>query len=243
MIKRHKLRAGDPAQRLAFSTRLVNTVAQNPGFLDQLAVSDEAVFSLNSELNTRNVIHCAPYRQGHPLNHFVEFEQSADSIMVWSGLTRAGVLLGPHFIQGNLNTREYLRIIRYHVIQRGFPRNDINRQVMWWQQDGAPAQTSNVTLQYLTGQFPGRIMSKRGDWPWPPRSPNLAVHDFFLWGYMKIWDVPHNQQPQTLRALRAAIVQACNNLQQQMIRNVFDGMLTRAMRWINSRGHALKINK
>ena len=36
---------------------------------------------------------------------------------------------------------------------------------MWWQQDGAPAHTSNVTLQYLRGQFSGRAMSKRGDWP------------------------------------------------------------------------------
>ena len=143
---------------------MVNTVAQNPGFLDQLVVSDEAIFSLNSEVNTHNVIHYRPYGQGHTANHFVEFEQGADSVMVWIGLTRAGVVLGPHFIQGNLNTREYLRIIHYHVIQRDFLRNNINRQVMWWQQVGAPTHTSNVTLQYLRGQFPGRVMSKRGGW-------------------------------------------------------------------------------
>ena len=107
---------------------------------------------------------------------------------------------------------------------------------MWWQQEGAPAHTSNVTLQ-----FPGRVMYKRGNSPWPPRSPDLAVCDFFLWGYLKqqIWDVPHNQQPQTLRALRAAIVQACNNLQ-QMIRNAFDGMLTGARRCIISEGHVFE---
>ena len=43
--------------------------------------------------------------------------------------------------------------------QRDLPRNNINRQVMWWQQDGAPAHTNNVTLKYLRGQFPGRVMS------------------------------------------------------------------------------------
>ena len=53
----------------------------------------------------------------------------------------------------NLNTGEYQRIIRYHVIKRDFPGNNVNRQVMWWQQDGAPAHTSNVTLQYLRSQF------------------------------------------------------------------------------------------
>ena len=109
---------------------------------------------------------------------------------------------------------------------------------MWWQQDGASAHTSNVALQYLRGQFPGRVVSKRGDWRWPPRSPDLAVCDFFLWGYLRqqIWDIHHNQQPQTLRALRTAIVQACNNLQQQM----FDSMLTGARRCISSGGHAFE---
>ena len=66
--------------------------------------------------NTHNAIHYAPYGQGHPENHFVEFEQRADSVTVKSGLTRVGVVVGPHFIQGNLNTREYLRIICYDVI-------------------------------------------------------------------------------------------------------------------------------
>ena len=141
-------------------------------------MSDEATFSLNSEVNTHNVIHYAPYGQGHLANHFVEFEQGADIVMAWAGLTRAGIVLGPHFIQGNLNTREYLRIIRHHVIQRDFPNININRQVMCWQQNGAPAYTSNITLQYLRGQFPGRIIFKCEDWPWPPRSPNPAVCDF-----------------------------------------------------------------
>ena len=40
-------------------------------------------------------------------------------------------------------------------------------------------------------------MGKRGDWPWPPRSPDLAIYDFFFWAYLKqqIWNVPHEQQP------------------------------------------------
>ena len=65
------------------------------------------------------------------------------------------------------------------------------------------------------------------------------ICDFFLWGYQKIQilDVPHNQQAQTLRALRAAIFQAWNNLQQQMIRNACDGMLTGSRRCVNSGGH------
>jgi hypothetical protein len=63
MITRQKLREGGPVQRMAFCNRLVDTVEQNPQFLDQLIVSDEAVFRLNSEVNTRNVIKYAPYME------------------------------------------------------------------------------------------------------------------------------------------------------------------------------------
>ena len=45
-----------PVQRMAFCNQLANTVEQKPQFLDQFIVSDEAVFSLNLEVNTRNVI-------------------------------------------------------------------------------------------------------------------------------------------------------------------------------------------
>ena len=48
LIRWQMLRAGDPPQHLAFCNWLVNTVAQNPGFLDKLIVSDEVVFCLNS---------------------------------------------------------------------------------------------------------------------------------------------------------------------------------------------------
>ena len=92
---------------------------------------------------------------GHPPDHYVEFSQRADKVMVWVGLTRTGVVLGPHFIEKNLASREYLRIIRYNVIQRDFLIHNIDRHVMWWQQDGAPCHTSNATMQYLRGHFPG----------------------------------------------------------------------------------------
>ena len=30
----------------------------------------------------------------------------------------------------------------------------------------------NATMQYLQGQFPGRVMSKRGTWSWPTLPPD-----------------------------------------------------------------------
>ena len=85
----------------------------------------------------------------HPADHYVELFKGADQVMVWVCLTRTGIVLGPYFVQGNLDAREYLRIIRYNVVQRDFPINDINRNAMFWQQDGAPSHTSNATMQYI----------------------------------------------------------------------------------------------
>ena len=239
LIRRQKLENADPPRRLAFCNWFLQTSNNDPNFLRNLIVSDEAIFSLNSEVNTRNVIRYSEYGHGHPEDHYVEFQQGNDQVMVWMGLTGAGHVLGPNFIRGNLNTREYIRIIRYHVVQGDFRRLDINRENMWWQQDGAPAHTSNQALHYLRGRFPGKVISKRGDWPWPPRSPDLSVCDFFLWGYLKhqIWS-QHNQAPQNIRDLRTSIINAANNLQEDMIQRAFDGMRRRVIKCINVNGNA-----
>lgn len=46
----------------------------------------------------------------------VEHTQGAGHVMVWLCLLGNGPVLGPYFVQGKLNQREYLRIIRYHVV-------------------------------------------------------------------------------------------------------------------------------
>ena len=176
-MKKQKLKDGDPARRLAFCNWFQNM--NNANFLQNLIISDEAIFSLNSDVNSKNVIYYSRYGQGHPPEHYIEFEQGADQIMVWMGLTGTGQVLGPHFVRNRLDTREYLRIVRYNVVQRDFRRLNINRATTWWVQDGAPAHTSNAAIRYLQGQFPGKVVSKRGDVPWPPRSPDLTVCDFF----------------------------------------------------------------
>ena len=45
-------------------------------------------------------------------------EQGADKIMVWMGLTGEDLILGPYFIEGGMDTREYIRIVRYNVSLR-----------------------------------------------------------------------------------------------------------------------------
>ena len=71
---------------------------------EDLVASDEAIFSLNSEINTRNVIKYATKGDGHPPrpDHYGEFSQGAHKVMVCTGwMARTGVVLSPHFIERN----------------------------------------------------------------------------------------------------------------------------------------------
>ena len=105
--------------------------------------------------------------------------------------------------------------------------------------NGAPSHTSNVVLRYFRGRFPERLISKNGDWLWPPRLPDLKQYViFFLWGHLKqkIWNVPRHDQPRNLDQLREAITQECNNLDRQIIKRAFDATVSRARRRVAVRG-------
>ena len=103
----------------------------------------------------------------------------------------------------------------------------------------ASKNVSNRSINYLSGQFPGKVISLRGDHPWPARSPDLAICDFFLWGYLKhkIWSQQYNLQPTTLRQLKLAITNASNGLDPAMIRRSFNGMINRVNRCIRANGN------
>ncbi|CAF4890265.1 unnamed protein product [Pieris macdunnoughi] len=55
----------------------------------------------------------------------------------------------------------------------------------WFQQDGATCHTSNASLAAVNETFAGKLISRRGDIAWPPRSPDLTPPDFLIWGYLK----------------------------------------------------------
>ena len=61
----------------------------------------------------------------------------------------------------------------------------LQRQQIWFQQDGAPCHSRLDVRQYLQNRFNGRIIHRFSEISWPPRSPDLTPLDFFLWGYLK----------------------------------------------------------
>lgn len=56
MIKRQKLTTLDPSKRLEFCRWFIRMSTNDPSFQNNLITSDEAIFSMNGEVNTHNVI-------------------------------------------------------------------------------------------------------------------------------------------------------------------------------------------
>jgi len=56
---------------------------------------------------------------------------------------------------------------------------------MYLQHDGVPSHYTRHVRDYLNESFPNRWLGRGGPVAWPPRSPDLKPHDYYLWGHMK----------------------------------------------------------
>ena len=96
----------------------------------------------------------------------------------------------------------------------------------WFQQDGAPAHTANISLDFLEQFFADRIISKRvPTHEWPARSPDLTPLDFWLWGDLK--GKVYENKPTTIDELKENIKWEILQIPQETISNVFDNMMKR----------------
>lgn len=93
------------------------------------------------------------------------------SVNVLVGLLNNNIV-GPYILPNRLNSPTYLVFLRdiRPILLENVPSAD--RMEMWFQNYGYPAHYGNN----VTG----------GAVPWPSRSPNLTLIDFFIWGLMYI---------------------------------------------------------
>jgi len=70
----------------------------------------------------------------------------------------------------------------WYLNLQNFP---VDNQRTWLQQDRVTHVQYNTSLPRVRDIFPHKLISRRGDINWPPRSPDLSPMDFFLWGYLK----------------------------------------------------------
>ena len=81
---------------------------------------------------------------------------------------------------------------------------------IWFQQDGAACHTAEASLDVLRPVFEDRIISRKANVVWPPRSCDLTLLDYYLWGVVK--DKRSVDKPETIDALEDNIREAISEI-------------------------------
>lgn len=208
-----ELNEDDPDRRIEFCETMMDRIDEDPPFLYNIAFSDEATFTLSGEVNRHNCRYWSDTNPDWMLDSHTQYPQKVN---VWAGILNNN-LIGPFFIDGNLNADRYETLLRDQIIPRIREIAGDNFDETWFQQDGAAAHYGRRVRAYLDGQFPQRWIGRRGAIEWPARSPDLTPLDFFLWGYLK--SKVYATKPQNLDELRNRILQEAALIDRDMIRS------------------------
>jgi hypothetical protein len=89
------------------------------------------------------------------------------------------------------------------------------RNNVFFQQDGVPAHNTIVLREYLQNKLGNRWICTYEAVAWPPRSPDLTLLDFFLWGHLK--NVVYTTPPLNVQDLKNKIVNSFAELTKKQI--------------------------
>ena len=232
----HKLLPSDAIKRKEFCKWFLEKCKDNR-FLSHLVMSDEAHFYLDGVVNKQN---CRIWASENP-EVYTEHGPHGPRVTVWCGVTMRGII-GPYFFEDdngltvNVNGERYRYMLEHFVIPK-LTELKLSRGV-WFQQDGATCHTSILSMAFLCNKFKGRLISKKGDVPWPPRSPDLTVPDFYLWGHLK--GLVYKDNPKNTNELKRAINREINNIPSDILKSVFLHLPSRMEECIKVNGSHLK---
>jgi len=126
----------------------------------------------------------------------------------------AFAIISPYFLEDEheyactLTTERYVHILQDFIPRlQGLPVN----KTAYFQQVGATSHTAKIAINILRPLFPGRLISRYGDIEWPPRSPDLSVCDFYLWGHLNsvVYSAP---SPRTTQELKLRIQEGISRI-------------------------------
>ena len=104
-------------------------------------------------------------------------------VTVWCA-TWAKKIIGPFFYRKRPPKNPHIVSVPRPNSGQGGPWYRSSRGTSNQGLDGATPHTDRGVLNFLK-TFPGKVISKKGDVQWPPRSPDLTVQDFWLWEYLE----------------------------------------------------------
>ena len=175
------LHPGDPQPRLEFCQLMLQRQRENDNYFSRICWTDEAIFTRDGVFNFHN---CHHYSLENPHVSRVQNSQVRFQVMIWAGVMDRTVI-GPHEFLQSVNGERYTQFLDEDLenLLRVVPEE--NRQDMIFMQDGAPGHYARAARNWLDRNFPGNWIGRGGPTGWPPRSPDLTVMDFFVWGFLK----------------------------------------------------------
>lgn len=105
---------------------------------------------------------------------------------------------------------------------------------MWFMQDGCPAHFAMGVRQSVTAMFGPNWIGRGGPVPWPARSPDLTVMDYYLWGRLK--EIVYRTAPTTKDDMKDRIREACRRLSEEEVRHAVDNVSQRVERCLEAGG-------
>lgn len=198
-------------RRLDYCYWLRDMCNENLRFLSQVLWTDEATFTNCGRVNLHNMHY---WSQTNP--HWMREvdHQNRWSVNVWCGIL-GDRIIGPFVFDGHLNGESYLNFLENDLpnLLEDIPL-DV-RASMWYQHDGCPSHYSQRVRDFLNIIYPNRWIGRGSLFPWPPRSPDLTVLDFYLWGRIK--DIVYKTRPTTREDMIDRIEIAINSIPQAEI--------------------------
>ena len=101
--------------------------------------------------------------------------------MVWAGISAKGrspLVFVP--VGAKINSSTYQKLILEPVL-KDLSKTIFNKEPFLFQQDGAPAHTSNISQNWLRENIPDFITKEE----WPPSIPDLNPMDFSIWSILQ----------------------------------------------------------
>ena len=172
----------DKVSRLQFCDLFLYLVKNKSNIMNTLLMSDEANFHVSGYVNKQNCRYWAP-NNPHELH---QCPLHCEKVTVWCAVYSHGIF-GPYFCE-NAEGCAVTDTEWYKVMLETFLCIELHpcqQDLLWFQQDGATAHTAQISMQVIRTVFPGRHISLYGEIIWPACSPDHAVPDCFLWGYIK----------------------------------------------------------
>lgn len=156
--------------------------------------------------------------------------------MAWAGIL-GNQIIGPFFFDAHVTGETYLEMLTDYILPE-IHRRRLDSSQICYMHDGAPAHITADVRKCLDDNFASWI--GRGDGEekllaWPPRSPDLNMLDFFLWGVLQ--HRVHKVQYDSIEEMSNAIVAEAHGISQATLCRVQDHLVKRLRICIRENGH------